>query len=169
MTFDFCPQCGNKLGKKEIGDEGLVPFCGLCNKVHFDFSYPCVLCLVIDENNNVVLTKNRSSGNYGGVAGYVKAGETIENAAKREVEEEVGLSAYQAAFVKSYYNINKDRLMLGFVCRVKNQNLRVSDELCLAEWFPLKEALAVLRQGSTIHELLSDYCLLYAKHVTYNK
>lgn len=31
MRFTYCPYCGEKLTKKEIGDEGLVPFCEKCN------------------------------------------------------------------------------------------------------------------------------------------
>lgn len=158
MTFDYCPRCGAKLDRKEIGDEGLVPFCVPCNNVYFNFSYPCVLCLIIDEDNNIVLTKGtRPNSNYGVVAGFVKAGETIETTAMREVQEEVGVTPYKTTFIKSYSYETDDRLMLGFVCKVKHSNLTISQELSTAEWHPISEAVSLLRQGSISKQLLTDY------------
>ena len=31
MHFTYCPHCGSRLVKKEIGDEGLIPFCETCS------------------------------------------------------------------------------------------------------------------------------------------
>lgn len=31
MKYTYCPHCGDKLMKKEIGDEGLIPFCERCS------------------------------------------------------------------------------------------------------------------------------------------
>ena len=61
MTFSFCPQCGGKLETKEIGDEGLVPFCVKCSRPFFSFSYPCVLCIVTDGAGNFLLRWHSSS------------------------------------------------------------------------------------------------------------
>lgn len=113
----------------------------------FSFSYPCVLCLVFDENNNVVLQKSEENGNYGGVAGFIKEGETAEDAVKREIEEEVGLIVNELKYVKSYgYS---DRLMLGFFCKAEKAELRISEkEVYSAGWFPAGEAQDLVRQGS---------------------
>jgi NAD+ diphosphatase len=158
MVFEYCPKCGEKLDKKEIGDEGLVPFCVSCDRVYFNFSYPCVLCLVVDENDNAVLTRERADGYYGGVAGFIQEGETIENAAIREVEEEVGLiiDIDELKFVKSYgYS---DRLMMGFICMAKNSELKISEkELYAAEWIPINDAANLVRQGSVIRQLINEY------------
>jgi len=160
MVFEYCPKCGKKLDKKEIGDEGLVPFCGSCDRVFFSFSYTCVLCLVIDENENVVLTKAKpDSPRYGCVAGYVKEGETVEDAAKREVEEEIGLVVSELTFVKSRLH-NTDTLMINFICKAKNSELKISEkELYSAEWFTLQEAQEIpdSKIGSGTKSLLTDY------------
>lgn len=158
MVFEYCPKCGEKLSKKEIGDEGLVPFCFSCNKVLFNFSYPCVLCLIIDENNNVVLTKSKPGSEYCGlIAGFVKAGETIEDTAKREIEEEVGLTALDIKFMKSYYYEKDDRLMLCFICKAENSELKISKELYSAEWCLLNDAPNFLRHGGISRKLVFDY------------
>ena len=35
MKFTYCPDCGTALTPKEIGDEGLVPYCTRCKKPLF--------------------------------------------------------------------------------------------------------------------------------------
>lgn len=30
MKFTYCPHCGRELIKKEIGDEGVIPYCENC-------------------------------------------------------------------------------------------------------------------------------------------
>ena len=127
MNFQFCPKCGQALAEKEIGDEGLVPVCAPCDKAYFPFSYTCVLCLVVYEGNNVVLTQARADSAYGVVAGYVKEGEAVEDAAKREVEEEVGLSVTDMKYMGSY-SYNKDTLMIKFACKVMERVIKKSDK-----------------------------------------
>lgn len=55
MRASFCPYCGLKLIKKEIGDEGLVPFCPKCNKPLFDHMIPCVIIVCYTTDNKIVL------------------------------------------------------------------------------------------------------------------
>ena len=160
MIFTYCPKCGEKLGEKEIGDEGFVPFCLSCNSPWFSFSYPCVLCLVVDEEENVVLTKAIEWANdnrYGFIGGYIKEGETAEDAAKREVEEEIGLIVDELKFIKTYCH-NKNGLMIDFICKVKHAEIKKSEkELYSAEWFPINEALNLMRQSGLPQLLIDDY------------
>lgn len=158
MEYLHCPICGEKLIKKPIGDEGHTPFCKTCDRPWFNFSYPCVICLCVDENENIALIKQSYiSDRFICVAGYVKQGETIETAAKREVEEETGLSVLGVDYVNSYYYEKRDNLMFGFVCRVKNGPFNLSGEVDEAEWFTLENADALLRQGAIGQDLLHDY------------
>ena len=164
MIFEYCSKCGEKLEKREIGDEGLVPFCMPCNKLFFNLSYPCVICLIIDENNHVLLAKDARTDRYGGIAGFINEDETAENAAVREVKEEIGLAVIDLRYFKSYCREKSDRLMLGFICKVKNANLNISKELKSAEWFSLEEAKNNLRESSVILEFLNDYTTVTNNH-----
>ena len=155
MVFIHCPLCGKKLDTKLIGDEGDVPFCYSCNSGFFNFSYPCVLCLVVDDNGNIVMVKNNADARYGGVAGFVKQSETIEDAAKREVKEEIGLTVSEQTFVKSCgYS---DRLMMCFICKVENFDINISSEIYSAEWVSVSDAQNMVRQGSVISQLIESY------------
>ena len=57
MKFVCCPQCGAKLEKREIGDEGLVPYCSACGRPWFDMPYACTITLVINEYDEVALIR----------------------------------------------------------------------------------------------------------------
>jgi len=161
MTYTYCPHCGNKLTQKEIGDEGLVPFCLTCQKPFFSFSHPCVLCIVINENNKIALIKQSYvSQNYVGVAGYIKQGETIEECACREVEEETGLEVISAKYLNNYYYEKRDLLMIGVVCRVKNGDFNISKEVEDAKWFIPEEAVTALTPGSVIQTMVKEFMQL---------
>lgn len=158
MEFQYCPVCGASLEKRELGDEGLVPFCMACSRPFFSFSYPCVLCLVVDGCGNIVLIKQAYvSAHYVCVAGYVKQGETIEDTARREVAEETGLTVRQVQYIGSYYYEKRDNLMLGFACTVEKAPLQISVEVDTAGWFPLEQAKELLRPGSVAAALLEAY------------
>lgn len=159
MKFIYCPMCGEKLDEKIIGDEGSVPFCVPCKRPHFSFSYPCVIVLVINEDNELALIRQSfvSKNNYICVAGYIKQGETAELTAKREVEEELGLEVISVSYIKSYYYEKRDNLMLGFACKVRKKVFDISSEVDSAVWFAMTEAKSLLRQGSIGYNLLEDY------------
>lgn len=158
MRFDYCPQCGEKLGEKSIGDEGEVPFCQRCGRPWFPFSYPCVICLCVNELDEVLLIKQ----SYGYtrfvlVAGFIKAGENAEETARREVCEETGLCVQSLSYAFSSYYEPHDNLMTAYICRVKKTELRLSGEVEQAKWVSPAEAVQTLREGSEARRLAEYY------------
>lgn len=149
MKFEYCPECGEKLLPHEIGDEGEVPFCEKCERPFFPFSYPCVICLCLDENDNVILIR-QSYGHtrYVCVAGYIKSGESAEDAVRREISEEIGLEADAMRFMYSKYYEKHDNLMLAFAVRVKGTEFSLSSEVSSADRFTMDEAEQLLTEGS---------------------
>ncbi|MBP5605450.1 MAG: NUDIX domain-containing protein [Ruminiclostridium sp.] len=149
MTFEYCPVCGNKLVPRVIGDEGDIPYCEDCGRPFFPFSYPCVICLCADEDDNVLLIKQ----SYGikrnvCVAGYIKSGESAEECCRREIAEETGLEVLGTSFLYSRYYAGHDNLMLAFVCRVKHAETILSSEVSEARWFRREEAESALFEGA---------------------
>ena len=158
MTFKYCPNCGKELGEKEIGDEGLVPYCLICKRPWFSFSYPCVLCVIINENNEIGLIKQSYvSSTYVGIAGYIKQGETIEESGKREVEEETGSTVIEAKYYTNYYNDKRDLLMFGVICKVQNGEFKISKEVDDANWFSPEEAITLV-SNNVIQDMIKECC-----------
>ncbi|MBE6826136.1 MAG: NUDIX domain-containing protein [Ruminococcus sp.] len=155
MKFTYCPHCGTKTILKEIGDEGMIPYCETCNIPLFPMFSTCVLSVVMNELHEIALIRQSyGTPRFVGVAGYMKCGETAEEAAKREVIEEIGLVPESVTFLESHWYDGKDMLMLGFLARVKKTDFCLSDEVAEAKWFPLDEAVRTVREGSIIQKLI---------------
>lgn len=159
MKFVHCPQCGSKLTKKEIGDEGLVPYCTSCERPWFDMPYACTITLVINEYDEVALLRQGyvSAEHYVCVAGYIKCGESAEETAIREVKEELGLTVERLHYTRSYYFAAKDMLMLAFEAHVKKAEFHLSGEVDQAKWMTFAEAHPKMRPGSVAIQLLERY------------
>ena len=158
MEFVYCPVCGRKLVGREIGDEGETPFCEECNRPWFGFSYPCVICLVTDGEGSFALIKQSYvSQNHVCVAGHVKSGETLEQTAVREVEEETGLSVRSAEYLGSWFHSRGDNLMAGFAVTVEHGEFSLSCEVDSAEWYDADMTKVLLSKGSVGKELLREY------------
>lgn len=56
-----------------------------------DYIYPGVAIIILDDNNRVLLQKRRDVGLWGIPSGHVEPGETVREAAIREVKEETSL------------------------------------------------------------------------------
>lgn len=158
MRFTYCPHCGGQLIKKEIGDEGLVPFCEPCKVPLFDMFSTCVICAVTNECGEVALLKQGylSDARYVCVSGFMKIGESAEASAAREIEEEIGQKVEELCFVRSYPYEKKEMLMLGFHAKVKKADLVLSKEVDDAEWVPFAEALGKIREGSIAWQLVKE-------------
>jgi NAD+ diphosphatase len=150
MRFTYCPQCGQALGSRVLGDEGSVPYCENCQRPFFGFSYPCVIVAVLNEHREIALIKQHwlTMANWVLVAGYIKPGETAENCVIREVFEETGLKPYEVEYLSSYYHEKRDCLMLAYLAQVMKAESGQSAEVDDIAWFGLDDAGANLKPGS---------------------
>ena len=92
MRFSFCPHCGTKLIGKEIGDEGIIPYCENCSVPLWDMFTTSIIAAVVNEYGEVALLRQNyvSETKYVCVAGIMKLGESAEDTVVREVKEEIG-------------------------------------------------------------------------------
>lgn len=156
MRFTYCPHCGEKAIEKVIGDEGLMPFCPNCSVPLWDLFTTCIICAVVNEENEVALLRQNyvSATSYVCVAGVMKLGESAEDCAIREVREEIGLEVEKLEFVRSYPYEKKEMLMLGFKATVRKADFTLSQEVDSVEWVKYQDALAKLREGSIAWQLV---------------
>ena len=88
-TARHCGRCGEKLAPSATERAMLCP---ACKAVHYPRIAPCVI-VAVTSGEKLLLTRYARPGakNLVLVAGFVEAGETAEEAARREVMEETGL------------------------------------------------------------------------------
>ena len=158
MHYIYCPHCGNKLISKEIGDEGLIPYCTNCDMPLWDTFTTSIIVAVVNEKNEIALLKQNyvSETKYVLVAGIMKIGESAEETAIREIEEEIGQKVNSLEFIKTYSYDKKEMLMIGFKANVTKAELNLSKEVDAAEWVELNKALALLREGSIGWQLVNE-------------
>lgn len=159
MRFEYCPHCGTKATTKEIGDEGLMPWCGTCRRPLFDMFSTCIIALAVDENGNVALLRQNyiSAQHHVLVSGYIKPGETAEECAVREIGEELGLEVQRLHLTGTYWLGKKDMLMIGFVAHVHRQDFRLSQEVDQAVWVTVEEALSMVNAHPAISHQVVEY------------
>lgn len=156
MRFTYCPHCGTKLVKKEIGDEGKIPYCEKCEIPLWDMFTTSVICAVINEYQEIALLRQDyvSKTNYVCVAGVMKIGESAEETVIREVKEELGLDVEQLQYIKTYPYDKKEMLMIGYMAHAKKADFILSSEVDSAEWIPVKDASKKLIKGGIAWQLV---------------
>lgn len=161
MRYRYCPNCGNKLINKEIGDEGNVPFCEQCNVPLFDMFSVCIIALVQNEYKEIALLwqSHCSSQYYTLVSGYMKPGETAEEATAREIFEELGVRINSLKPVETYWFNEKEMLMLGFICQTKKVDFNLSNEVERALWVPIEKAFDMVHPKGSISYTLLEKCI----------
>lgn len=110
---------------------------------------PAVICLVHDGHRKILLSRNSqwTQKFYSVVAGFVEAGESLENCVKREIFEEVGLDVSDPSYLGSQPWPFPRSLMLGFHARADpNQKIAHRDgEISESLWLDVRDVEKILR------------------------
>ena len=112
-------------------------YCEKCSSQNYPEIAPAVIAAVTD-GSRILLSKyaNREYTRYALIAGFVEAGETAEEAVRREVMEEVGLRVKNIRYYKSQpWGIDAN-LLLGYFAELDGDDTIHLDqnELSVAEW-----------------------------------
>lgn len=109
-----------------------MPWCDKCGKPWFDMFSTCVIALVANERDEVLLQRQAyiSTRYCNLVSGYMAPGETAEEAARREIKEETGLDIEALELAGTWWFARKGLLMIGFLARASaGQELKLSVEV----------------------------------------
>lgn len=141
----YCGQCG---APTTIEYGGHRRRCGSCSLEQFPRLDPAIIVLV-EHAGRVLLGRqaNWPPRRYSVVAGFVEPGESLEDALRREVEEESGVVIAECEYHSSQPWPFPASLMLGFTARAASDQLRYGDELEHAAWFSPSELLAAVVAG----------------------
>ena len=80
----------------------------------------------------------------------------MEESAKREVQEETGLTVIETKYQTNYYNEKRDLLMFGVICKVQNDDFNISKEVDNAKWFSPEEAISAVA-NKVIQAMIKEY------------
>lgn len=143
-----CSACGTRT---RVAKGGASRCCPGCSRIHFPRQDPAVIVAVLDPDDRILLGRQSrwDPGRMSVLAGFVEAGESLEQAVHREVAEESGVRLESVRYVGSQPWPFPRSLMLGFVARTRSAQLRIDrTELEMAEWFTRDGLTRELRSGS---------------------
>lgn len=139
----FCGRCGSAA---EPRNGGLLRACTSteCGMLLFPRIEPAVIALVetIAPAQRCLLARHRASkaGKYSLLAGFVEIGESLEDAVRREVREEVGIALRDIRYIGSQPWPYPAGLMAGFRATTADESvLADGKEIQEARWFTRAE------------------------------
>lgn len=101
----YCPYCGHPLGTRKV--EGRIrPYCEKEERFVYENPIPAATALITDGSGHLLLVlRNRPPGinRWALPGGFVETGESPSEAARRELKEETGLSAYDPSLIDIIY------------------------------------------------------------------
>ncbi len=138
-----CLYCGGEITKKSE-DGVLRDFCPCCNSYFYENPLP-VVSTIIESSRQILLVKRGrrpSKGLWCLPSGFAEAGESIEEAALRELKEETGIKGkiVKLLDVDSYKSrFYGDLLFLTFVVEQSGGKICAGDDCVQARFWPVNK------------------------------
>ncbi len=147
-THPYCSRCGTKTALSEAGYRRDCPSCGA---QHFPRTDPCVIMLITDGDRALLGRPSRlPEGIYTTLAGFMEPGETFEQAVRREVMEESGITVGDVEIISNQPWPFPANLMIGCVGKATSVKIEIEDdELEDCKWCDRQE---VHRMVNGVHE-----------------
>jgi NAD+ diphosphatase len=133
-THRFCGACGGPT--THVAGERCMR-CPACGHMAYPRISPAMMVLV-RRGPEILLARHRQSATqfYTALAGFLEAGESIEDAIHREVFEEVGLQVRDLRYFASQSWPFPHSLMLAFTAEYAGGEIRLDEhEIAEARWF----------------------------------
>ncbi|KAF9109708.1 Peroxisomal NADH pyrophosphatase nudt12 [Mortierella sp. AM989] len=165
----FCPACGRKNLSLEGGHKRACPSvisengqeapsdC-LAHRGVQNFTYPrtdpvVIVCVISPDGEKILLGRQTSwpKGSYSCLAGFIEPGESLEEAARREVKEESGIRLGHVMYHASQPWPFPNSLMIGCLAEALNEDIDITKEdkeLEDARWFTRQQILDAFKSKS---------------------
>ncbi len=138
ISHRYCGRCGSK---NEVDRKDMMMKCPECGQVHYSRIAPAII-VAISKDDRLLMARHsyHEKIRYALIAGFVEAGESIEEAVVREVHEEVGINIKNVKYMRSQSWPFPNSLMLGFTADYDGGEIEVDgDEILKAKWFKKDE------------------------------
>ena len=130
----FCSRCRGALKSRS---DMRAKECEACGRLEFPRISPAIIVLVEKEGTVLLACSPRFAGQFFSVlAGFVEPGESLEEAVRREVKEETGITVKDIAYFGSQPWPFPDSLMIGFTAQYESGEIKVDgEEISEAGWY----------------------------------
>jgi len=133
----YCQRCGGVTEEREA-DGRLRPVCIACGFVTY-LDPKLAVAVVVERDGLLLLGKRgpgtRAPGAWSFPAGFVERGERIEDAAIREVREEVGLAVTLGPLLGVYSATGETVVLIVYVAETATGTAMAGDDLVEVGWF----------------------------------
>lgn len=149
-NHQYCGKCGTKTITSDVEMAKVCPKCGFTS---FTRICPAIITTIIKKDTEdldqegkptykVLMARHsyHEYPRYALIAGFLEAGESVEEAVKREVMEEVGIEVEDVQYFGSQSWPFPNSLMIGCICKYKSGEIKVDEnEIVKAKWFKKEE------------------------------
>ncbi|MGF1685378.1 NAD(+) diphosphatase [Photobacterium japonica] len=160
-TQRFCAQCGSEC---QYGDAEVAMVCTGCHTPHYPRVSPCVI-VAVRKDDKILLAQHprHKTGMYTVIAGFVEAGETLEQCVAREIKEETGIEVDNIRYFGSQPWAFPSNLMMAFLADYASGELRPDyTELTDALWATAETLPEVAPKGTIARSLIDQTLILMA-------
>jgi NAD+ diphosphatase len=151
-----CGRCG-KPTARVIGERGRR--CANCDLTAYPRVSPAIIVL-IERDDRILLARGRSFAprRFGIIAGFVEPGESLEDAVRREVSEEVGIQLRGIDYFGSQPWPFPHGIMIGFRAGHRSGEIALGDgELVEAGWYGRYDLPEIPAKLSIARRLIDDW------------
>jgi NAD+ diphosphatase len=132
--------------------------CPACKHTSYPRISPAMMCLVT-RGRQILLARNVNfpAGRYSALAGFLEAGESVEDALHREVREEVGIEVGQPRYFASQSWPFPNSLMIAYTAEYAGGELTPNGhEIAEADWFDCAQLPQLPPRVSIARALIDD-------------
>ena len=155
----FCGHCGQLT---ELSTIETAKVCPSCDARFYPRIMPAVI-VAITKGDELLLAHNFkfNDGLYSLIAGFVEAGESLEEAVAREIYEEIRIRVKNIKYFDSQSWPFPQSLMLGFTAEHDSGDIVVDGvEIADAKWFKVDEMPLIPSHGSISRRLIDSFIKL---------
>jgi NAD+ diphosphatase len=159
----FCAQCGSAT---RMASAGWVRRCPECRASHFPRTDPVVIMLGVYGDACLVGRNKRFPGNfYSALAGFMEPGESIEEAVRRELMEEVNLKVGKVHYHATQPWPFPSSLMIGCLAEAESRDFKPDgEEIADAMWVDRDKARRLIA-GERFDDISVPPAIAIAHHL----
>lgn len=162
----YCSNCGSLTVMRQSGASRVCTN-ESCKASHFPRTDPVVIMLATHGDHCLVgRGKQFPRGMFSALAGFIEPGETIEEAVRRELMEEVGLKTGAVTYRANQPWPFPSSLMIGCFAEAESREFHVDEnEIVEARWLSRDTARQLIANGGPVDGLWVPPAIAIAHHL----